>query len=40
MPKAVNWLTEKWVGSSDRDADLHEGMVTTLSRVKAAAEAG
>ncbi len=39
LPKVVSWLTEKWVGSSDRDADLHEGMQTTLSRIKAAAEA-
>jgi uncharacterized protein YndB with AHSA1/START domain len=39
LPKAMSWLTEKWVGSSDRDADLHEGMQTTLSRIKAAAEA-
>ena len=34
----MTWLTEKWVGSSDRDADLHQGMTTTLARVKAAAE--
>ena len=34
----MSWITEKWVGSSDRDADLHQGMVTTLARVKAAAE--
>jgi hypothetical protein len=40
LPKAMSWLTEKWVGSSDRDVDLHEGMQTTLSRIKAAAEAG
>jgi hypothetical protein len=39
LPKAMSWLTEKWVGSTDRDADLHEGMQTTLSRIKAAAEA-
>jgi len=39
LPKAMGWLTEKWVGSSDRDADLHEGMQVTLSRIKAAAEA-
>ena len=39
LPKAMTWLTEKWVGSSDRDADLHEGMEVTLSRIKAAAEA-
>ena len=38
LPKAMNWLTEKWTGSSDRDADLHEGMQVTLSRIKAAAE--
>ena len=39
LPSAMNWLTEKWVGSSDRDADLHEGMEVTLARIKAAAEA-
>jgi uncharacterized protein YndB with AHSA1/START domain len=39
LPKAMSWLTEKWVGSTDRDADLHEGMQTTLSRIKASAEA-
>ncbi|MGY1682168.1 SRPBCC family protein [Geodermatophilus sp. SYSU D01176] len=39
LPKAMSWLTEKWTGSADRDADLHEGMQTTLSRIKAAAEA-
>jgi uncharacterized protein YndB with AHSA1/START domain len=38
LPKAMNWLTEKWVGSSDRDADLREGMEETLARIKAAAE--
>jgi hypothetical protein len=38
LPKAVNWLTEKWTGSSDRDADLRRGMETTLARLKAAAE--
>ena len=38
LPKVMNWLTEKWTGSSDRDADLHEGMTTTLARIKAAAE--
>ena len=31
------WLTA-WAGSPDRDADLHEGMQTTLSRIKQAAE--
>jgi uncharacterized protein YndB with AHSA1/START domain len=39
LPGAMSWLTEKWVGSSDRDADLHEGMEVTLARLKAAAEA-
>jgi len=39
LPKAMSWLTEKWVGSADRDADLHEGMEVTLSRIKVAAEA-
>jgi len=34
----MSWITEKWVGSNDRDADLHRGMVTTLARIKAAAE--
>jgi uncharacterized protein YndB with AHSA1/START domain len=35
---AMSWLTRKWVGSADRDDDLHDGMETTLARVKAAAE--
>ena len=39
LPAAMNWMTEKWVGSSDRDADLRRGMTTTLARLKAAAEA-
>jgi len=34
----MTWITEKWTGSNDRDADLHRGMTTTLSRLKAAAE--
>jgi len=34
----MSWMTEKWTGSSDRDADLHQGMITTLARIKAAAE--
>jgi uncharacterized protein YndB with AHSA1/START domain len=34
----MNWLTKKWVGSTDRDDDLHAGMQTTLARIKAAAE--
>lgn len=40
LGQLMTWLTEKWTGSSDRDADLHVGMTTTLERVKAAAEAG
>jgi hypothetical protein len=35
----MTWLTEKWVGSSDRDADLRRGLTETLARLKAAAEA-
>ena len=35
---AMTWLTERWTGSSDRDADLRRGMTTTLARLKAAAE--
>jgi uncharacterized protein YndB with AHSA1/START domain len=38
LPKAMNWITEQWVGSSDRDADLRDGMQVTLARIKAAAE--
>ena len=38
LAKAMSWITMKWTGSADRDADLHEGMVTTLGRIKAAAE--
>jgi hypothetical protein len=34
----MTWMTMKWTGSADRDADLREGMVTTLARIKAAAE--
>ena len=34
------WLTEKWTGSSDRDADLRRGMTETLARLKAEAERG
>ena len=36
---AMTWITQKWTGSPDRDADLHEGMTTTVARIKAAAEA-
>ena len=35
----MTWLTMKWTGSPDRDADLHAGMTTTLARIKTAAEA-
>jgi hypothetical protein len=38
LGSAMSWFTMKWTGSEDRDADLHEGMLTTLSRIKAAAE--
>jgi hypothetical protein len=38
LPQVMTWLTQKWVGSADRDADLHDGMEITLSRIKAAAE--
>jgi uncharacterized protein YndB with AHSA1/START domain len=38
LPGVMSWITKKWTGSKDRDADLHAGMVTTLSRIKAAAE--
>jgi uncharacterized protein YndB with AHSA1/START domain len=36
---AMTWITMRWTGSADRDADLHEGMLTTIARIKAAAEA-
>ena len=35
----MSWLTKTWTGSEDRDDDLHRGMVTTLDRIKTAAEA-
>jgi hypothetical protein len=38
LPSATAWLTQKWVGGSDRDDDLREGMQVTLQRIKAAAE--
>jgi hypothetical protein len=38
LGSVMTWLTMKWTGSTDRDADLHQGMLTTLSRIKAAAE--
>jgi uncharacterized protein YndB with AHSA1/START domain len=34
----MSWITEKWTGSSDRDADLRRGMTTTLGRIKTVAE--
>ena len=39
LGSAMTWLTEKWTGSGDRDADLHRGMTTTLARIKTTAEA-
>jgi len=36
----MTWVTMKWTGSADRDADLRRGMTTTLARVKVAAENG
>jgi carbon monoxide dehydrogenase subunit G len=36
----MTWITRTWTGSDDRDADLHEGMTTTVARIKAAAETG
>ena len=38
LGSAMTWITEKWTGSTDRDADLHAGMTVTLDRIKAAAE--
>lgn len=38
LGKAISWITMKWTGSADRDADLREGMLTTLSHIKVAAE--
>jgi hypothetical protein len=40
LSTAMNWVTEKWTGSDDRDVDLRRGMQTTLARLKEAAEAG
>ena len=39
LGSAMTWITMKWTGSEDRDADLHDGMIATLDRIKAAAEA-
>ena len=38
LGSAMTWLTEKWTGSTDRDADLQRGMTITLARIKTAAE--
>ncbi len=38
LGSVMTWITEKWTGSNDRDADLQRGMTTTLARIKAAAE--
>jgi hypothetical protein len=38
LSKPMTWLTMKWTGSNDRDVDLHQGMLTTLKRIKDAAE--
>ncbi|HEX4685535.1 MAG TPA: hypothetical protein VH228_02045 [Nocardioides sp.] len=35
---AMTWLTEKWTGSSNRDADLRRGMTETLSHLRVEAE--
>ena len=40
VPRLMNWLTEKWVDSADRDADLGDAMTTTLQHIKAAVETG
>lgn len=40
LGSVMTWITEKWTGSTDRDADLHAGMTTTVERIKAAAETG
>ena len=31
LPKLMSWLTEKWTGSPDRDADLRRGMEVTVT---------
>jgi hypothetical protein len=30
---ALTWLTMKWTGSANRDADLHDGMLTPIKVV-------
>ncbi len=34
LAAAMAWLTQKWVGGSNRDDDLREGMHVTLQRIK------
>jgi hypothetical protein len=34
----MTWITEKWTGSNDRDADLKAGMATIIERIKTTAE--
>ena len=38
LGSVMTWMTQIWTGSRDRDADLHQGMTTTLERIKGAAE--
>ena len=38
LSPAMTWITEKWTGRADRDADLRRGMTQTLARLKAEAE--
>jgi len=38
-PAAVNWLVLRMLRTKDRNADLIDGMRTTLDRIKTAAEA-
>lgn len=38
LGSVMSSITEKWTGSSDRDADLRRGMSTTVARIKDAAE--
>ena len=40
LGSVMSWITERWTGSDDRDADLRRGMTLTLDRIKTAAEAG
>lgn len=38
VPRPMARFTQLWVGTDDRNADLRDGMRTTLERIKAAAE--